>query len=128
LLAFGYSCGVGKSFLERIGRESGIATPRATFNLSQDVVESPCLVFAFGRPAAIRYLTDEGDWKPLGFHYDNGATRLEIPLKTMEPLVLRIVTWPRGNCEILMSARENGAARKRQPPATGWGTLPQVTD
>ena len=62
----------------------------AIFNLSQDDVESPRMVFDFGRPENINYLTDAGDWKPLCFQYDNGATILDIALKTMAPLVLRI--------------------------------------
>ena len=63
----------------------------AIFNLSQDEVKSPCLVFAFGHPCTIRFLTDEGEWKPLDFHYNEGTTRLDITLQTMDPLVLRIV-------------------------------------
>ncbi|MFA6290244.1 MAG: hypothetical protein WC637_00610 [Victivallales bacterium] len=61
------------------------------FNLSQDDVESPRMFFDFGKPDNIRYLTDEGEWKPIVFRYTNGATILDITLRTMAPLVLRIV-------------------------------------
>jgi len=63
----------------------------AIFNLSQDDVEEPRMFFDFGQPDSIKYLTDEGEWKPLRFQYDNEVTILGITLKTMMPLVLRIV-------------------------------------
>lgn len=62
----------------------------AIFNLSQDDVERPRIFFDFGKPGSIRYLTDEGEWKPLRFQYCNEATILDITLKTMAPLALRI--------------------------------------
>ena len=62
----------------------------AIFNLSQDDVEKTRISFDFGQPSGIRYLTDEGEWEPLCFQYGNGTTSLDITLRTMEPLVLRI--------------------------------------
>jgi len=82
--------GVNNYFLYGHDRSTGEHIA-ATFNLGQDEVESPCLTFAFGRPSAIRYLRDDGEWNSLGFHYDHGTTHLNITLVTMEPLVLRIV-------------------------------------
>ncbi len=62
----------------------------AVFNLNPDDIEPLLMQFDFGQPSQVRRLTDDGQWTSVPFQSDGALTQLEVCVRTLQPLVLRI--------------------------------------